>query len=154
MHFQTDDEEPGSSESTAERGERGEMLRHFVPVNMLSKRTVERMKKMEGRRRQGLVVHYCNECNYMTQKKPHLVNHSRTHSGEKPFHCELCDQKFGNSSNLNCHLLTHKVGRFECKECDYKATLKHHFVRHLLTHSGVKPTSVTAVSSLQLLKAV
>ena len=48
MHFQTDDEEPGSSESTAERGEREEMLRHFVPVNMLSERTVERMKKMEG----------------------------------------------------------------------------------------------------------
>ena len=50
MHFQSDDEEPGSSESTAERGLREEMLRHFVPVNMLSERTVERMKKMEGRR--------------------------------------------------------------------------------------------------------
>ena len=139
MHFQTDDEEPGSSESTAERGGREEMLRHFVPVNMLSERTVERMKKMEGLRRQGLVVHYCNECNYATQYKYRLVNHSRTHSGEQLFHCELCDQKFGQSSNLNCHLLTHKVGRFECKECDYKATLKQHLERHLLTHSGVKP---------------
>ena len=48
MHFQTDDEEPGSSESTAERGEREDMLRHFVPVNMLSKRTVERLKKGGG----------------------------------------------------------------------------------------------------------
>ena len=60
---------PGSSESTAERGLREEMLRHFVPVNMLSERTVERMRKMEGRKRQGLVVHYCNECNYATQNK-------------------------------------------------------------------------------------
>ena len=93
MHFQTDDEEPGSSESTAERGEREEMLKHFVPVNMLTERTVERMKKMEGRRRRGLVVHYCNECNYATHEKPNLVKHSRTHSGEKPFHCEFCDQK-------------------------------------------------------------
>ena len=86
MHFQTDDEEPGSSESTAERNEREEMLRHFVPVNMLSERTVERMKKMEGWRRQGLVVHYCNKCNYATQYKYRLVNHSRTHSGEQLFH--------------------------------------------------------------------
>ena len=95
MHFQTDDEEPGSSESTAERGEREEMLRHFVPVNMLSDRTVVRMRKMEGRRRprQGLVVHYCNECNYTTERKSSLVKHSRTHSGGQPFHCELCDQK-------------------------------------------------------------
>ena len=139
MHFQSDDEEPGSSESTAERSEREEMLRHFVPVNMLSERTVERMRKMEGRKRQGLVVYYCNECNYATQNKSYLVNHSRTHSGEQPFHCKLCDRKFGRSSCLNQHLLTHKQGQFECKECDYKAAQKQHLVRHLLTHSGVKP---------------
>ena len=112
MHFQTDDEEPGSSESTAERGLREERLRHFVPVNMLSDKTVERMKKMEGRRRQGLVVHYCNECNYSTEMKSSLVSHSRTHSGEQPFHCKLCDQKFGHPSSLNHHLLTHKQGQF------------------------------------------
>ena len=104
MHFQSDDEMPGSSESTAERGEREEMLRHFVPVNILSDRTVERMEKMEGRSRQGLVVHYCNQCNYTTQRKSSLANHSRTHSGEQPFHCELCDQKFGNLSNLKRYL--------------------------------------------------
>ena len=46
---------------------------------------------MEGRRRRGLVVHYCNECNYGTQSKSDLVKHSRTHT----FHCKLCDQKFG-----------------------------------------------------------
>ena len=81
-----------------ERGLSEEILRHFVPVNMLSERTVERMKKMEGRRRRGLVVHYCNECNYATQYKYRLVNHSRTRSGEQPFHCELCDQNFGLSA--------------------------------------------------------
>ena len=139
MYFQSDDEVPGSSESTAERGLREEMLRHFVPVNMLSERTVERMKKMEGRRRQGLVVHYFNECNYVTQQKSHLVNHSRTHSGEQPFRCKLCDQKFRQSGSLKNHLLTHKLGQFECKEYDYKAGQKQHLVRHLLTHLGVKP---------------
>ena len=98
MHFQSDDEVPGSSESTAERDEREEMLRHFVPVNMLSDRTVERMRKIEGRRRQGLVAYHCNECNYATQYKSCLLKHSRTHSGEQPFNCELCDQKFGQKS--------------------------------------------------------
>ena len=140
MHFQSDDEELGSSESTAERGEREEMLRHFVPVNMLSETTVERMKKMEGRRRQGLVVHYCNECNYATQYKSNLVKHCRTHSGEQPFRCELCDQNFCQKTSLKKHLMSHKVGRFWCRECDYKAALKWHFKQHLLTHFiGVKP---------------
>ena len=141
MHYQSDDEEPGSSESTAERGEREEILRYFVPVNMLSERTVERMKKMEGRRRQGLVVHYCNECIYATQYTSGLVKHSRTHSGEQPFDCELCDQNFSQKSHLKGHLVSHKEGRvrFECSQCDYRATKKHDLVRHLLTHSGVKP---------------
>ena len=139
MHFQSDDEEPGSSVNTAERVDRRDMLKHFVPVNMLSKGTVERMKKMEGRRRQGLVVYYCNECNYANRRKSELVNHSRTHSEEKPFHCELCDQKFSLKSNLKAHVMSHKGGRFEYKECDYKAARKSSLVTHLLTHSGVKP---------------
>ena len=139
MHFQSDDVEPGSSVNTAERVEREEMLMHFVPVNMLSEKIVKRMKKMEGRRRRGLVVYYCNECNYATQRKSCLVNHSRTHSKEKPFKCELCDQKFSQMSSLKVHVMSHKEGRFGCKECDYKAVQKSDLVRHILTHSGVKP---------------
>ena len=139
MHFQSDDEEPCSSVNTAERVDRKDMLKHFVPVNMLSERTVERMKKMEGRRRQGLVVYYCNECNYANRRKSELVRHSRTHSKEKPFHCELCDQKFSQKGNLKVHVMSHKGGRFECKECDYKAAQKSSLVKHRLTHSGVKP---------------
>ena len=49
MHFQSDDEEPGSSVNTAERVDRKDMLKHFVSVNMLSEKTVERMKKMAWR---------------------------------------------------------------------------------------------------------
>ena len=138
MHFQSDDEEPGSSVNTAERVEREEMLTHFLPVNMLSERTIERMKKMEGRRRQGLVVHHCNECNYATPDKSGLANHFRTHSKEKPFHCKLCDQKFSQKGSLKVHVMSHKEGRFQCEECDYKAVQKNNLVKHLLTHSGVK----------------
>ena len=75
MHFQSDDEVPGSSVNTCEIVERREMLKHFVPVNMVSERTVERMKKMEGRGRRGLVVHHCNECNYATPDRSRLANH-------------------------------------------------------------------------------
>ena len=81
MQFQSDEEVPGSSVNTAERVQSsGLMLKGFVPVDMFSERTVERVKQMKGRRRRGLVVYYCNECNYMTQNKSDLVNHSRTHS--------------------------------------------------------------------------
>ena len=138
MNFANDGEIPGTSQNTVERGERG-LLKDFIPVLVFNERTLERMKKMEGLRRQGVAVHYCQQCNYATERKSNLLQHSATHSGERPFECGICDDKFSQKAYLTNHLLTHQVGRFECDQCDNKATLKRYLVLHLLTHSGVKP---------------
>ena len=114
------------------------MLNDFVPVPVFNERTLEKMKKMERRRKHGWVVYYCKECNYATPHKPNLANHSRTHSGERPFECGICDDKFRTKRNLIQHVLTHQEGRFRCDQCDYKATQKGNLVEHLRTHSGVK----------------
>ena len=101
------------------------MLNDFVPVPVFNERTLEKIKKMERRRKRGLVVYYCKEGNYATPQKPDLVNHSKTHSGERPFECGICDEKFRQKGDFKAqHLLTHKEGRFECDECHYKATKK------------------------------
>ena len=85
------------------------------------------------------IIVICQQCNYATKRKSDLVKHSRTHSGERPFECGICDEKFRQKGSLTNHLLTHQLGRFECDQCDYKATLKRSLVLHLMTHSGVKP---------------
>ena len=131
MNFANDGEIPGTSQNIAERGERG-LLKDFIPVLVFNERTLERMKKMEWLRRRGVAVHYCQQCNYAAQFKAHLVNHCRTHSGERPFECGICDDKFSLKGNLSKHLLTHKEGRFECNQCDYKARQKGHLVEHLI----------------------
>ena len=123
MNFESDIEIPGSSQSTVERGERG-LFKDFIPVLVFNQRTLERMKKMEGLRRRGIAVHYCQQCNYATKRKTDLVKHSRTHSGERPYECGICDEKFRQKGVLTQHLLTHQEGRFECDECHYKATKK------------------------------
>ena len=138
MNFESDDEIPGSSQNAVERGERG-LLKDFIPVLVFNQRTLERMKKMEGLRRRGVAVHYCQQCNYATKRKAVLVKHSRTHSGELPYECGMCDEKFRQKRGLAQHLLTHQESRFECDQCDYKSTQKVHLVLHLMTHSGVKP---------------
>ena len=84
MNFESDDEIPGSSQSAVEKGERG-LLKDFIPVLVFNQRTLERMNKMEGLRRQGVAVHYCQQCNYVTRFKSDLVKHFRTHSGERPY---------------------------------------------------------------------
>ena len=78
-------------------------------------------------------------CSYVAFYKSHLEIHSRSHPGDKPFSCELCNQKFSRKSNLTRHLLTHEdIRQFQCSECDYKAMTKQHIAVHLLCHTGVK----------------
>ena len=84
MNFERDGEIPGTSQNTVERGERG-LLEDFIPFLVFNKRTLKRMKEMEWLRRQGVAVHYCQQCNYVTRFKSDLVKHFRTHSGERPY---------------------------------------------------------------------
>ena len=43
----------------------------------------------------------------------------RSHTGEKPYSCEICDQTFNQTSNLKCHINSHTQEKpFTCSICD------------------------------------
>ena len=80
MNYQIDDEQPGTSAGTDK---------------VFSDRTVRELKRVEPR-------HQCLVCGYVARSKYNFVIHSRSHTGETPFSCDLCNQKFGRKGTLQC----------------------------------------------------
>jgi len=55
---------------------------------------------------------HCQYCDKSFTKNFDLQQHTRSHTGEKPFQCIVCGRAFAQKSNVKKHLQTHKVWLF------------------------------------------
>ncbi|NXF41428.1 ZN131 protein, partial [Nyctibius bracteatus] len=85
------------------------------------------------KQRPGKKIHICQYCDKQFDHFGHFKEHLRKHTGEKPFECPNCHERFARNSTLKCHLTAcqsgagAKKGRKKLYECQVGNGSSRHF---------------------------
>uniref|UniRef100_W5M3A8 ZFP64 zinc finger protein n=1 Tax=Lepisosteus oculatus TaxID=7918 RepID=W5M3A8_LEPOC len=82
----------------------------------------------------------CEVCSKRFSRRDKLTMHSRSHTGEKPHKCKHCAYAAADSSSLKKHLRIHYDERpFKCQICPYASRNSSQLTVHLRSHTGDAP---------------
>ncbi|XP_068222699.1 zinc finger protein 709-like [Palaemon carinicauda] len=81
----------------------------------------------------------CDLCGKLYEKR-YLKSHMMTHTGERPFKCEVCGDSFVQRIHLRTHMKIHTGEKdYFCDTCGKMFALKSTLDVHCRTHTGEKP---------------
>ncbi|KAG0724166.1 RE1-silencing transcription factor A [Chionoecetes opilio] len=91
--------------------------------------------------------HICHMCGYVAQRRQHLENHVRTHTGERPHQCPQCNYRCSDISNLKKHIRIHSNEKpFTCSQCSYCTVDSGSLKKHMRHHHALPPTALSAAT--------
>ena len=118
------------------------MLSGKTAICNLCGKVVMKTSLTSHRRLHNTTKFSCNICHKQFVRESQLKTHSRKHTGDLPFSCEIggCNKKFFTKQGCDTHrkICGKEIPKFTCVECnrgfytDYKLKL------HSLVHSGKK----------------
>eukprot|EP00094_Tigriopus_californicus_P001062 TCALIF_01028-PA protein Name:"Similar to BCL11A B-cell lymphoma/leukemia 11A (Homo sapiens)" AED:0.11 eAED:0.19 QI:0/0/0/0.5/1/1/2/0/712 len=76
----------------------------------------------------------CEYCGKVFKNCSNLTVHRRSHTGEKPYKCELCNYACAQSSKLTRHMKTHgRLGKdiYKCRFCDMPFSVPSTLEKHM-----------------------
>ncbi|XP_077528669.1 uncharacterized protein LOC144141042 [Haemaphysalis longicornis] len=77
----------------------------------------------------------CPYCPYTSKKRGNLVQHERTHTGDRPFTCPLCNRGFRQKKNLVKHQRVHTGEKpYKCSLCGRQFRDEFSLSRHNKLH--------------------
>jgi KRAB domain-containing zinc finger protein len=103
--------------------------------------------KLHNKSKKTLLKRFpCDVCNKAFSTQGKVTAHMRTHTGERPFRCDVCGNTYAYSSSLYVHRKVVHEGRqrvekgiFLCIICNKTFSTKNYLAVHSRTHTGEKP---------------
>lgn len=93
--------------------------------------------------------HVCHVCGYVAQRRQHLENHVRTHTGERPHQCPQCSYRCSDISNLKKHIRIHSGEKpFTCPHCSYCTVDNSSLKKHIRHHTSLPAMGFNSGSAM------